>query len=279
MPVKHLIRQTANEFMALYNYCWPADFELKIDGRVLPTQYRASPTVNETDYSKLSQQLANVSPMTPLPTVLACRDLPSVPGRPTLKLEWQEREAEGVEIEVNEGRATVQKSLRLEETWLRWRHPEAGACLLLLFAHEMESRVDFVCDGALVDTLQLPWRSPPSKVLGQEIHMNQCKVGLRVILPVTTDELDLSHFKVREAQGVVDKCFPGLKEIIKETARICLDQDKNFHFRFFPRAESSSKETFYRLAGYLSGLELMNPLARKMFHSELQALITSVEGF
>jgi hypothetical protein len=276
MPLKHLLRQTASEFMALYNYCWPATISITIDGRLMPTQYRDSPNATETDYKKLSPQIANSSYSTPLPTTLVCRDLSANPGRPLLDIPWRDAWGETRPLQVGTGEAWCQNNLRVEEIWIRWRVPQPGGYLLLLFAHEMLSRVDFVCDGAVVDSVDLPWRTKPSTILGQEIHQNQFKVGLRVVLPVTTDELDLSHFGVRDSARLAEEHMNVLRAAITEAVELCLSQHADFSFRLARRHASKVAEAGSLVSGVLLGIEFLRPISKSSFKSELEDLLVSL---
>jgi hypothetical protein len=281
MPLKHLIRRTADEFMAVHNYCWTCPVPLKVDGRFLECRYRTSPKPGETSAIKLSTQYAVSSPTQAKPSGLVRRSVPALPGRPELELEWAE--AVGTFETFSHGPVEVRqkKHVYFEDTWMTIPGAEGvrpGGYLVVLFAHQMESQVEFYCDGARVDCHPLPWGSENMKVFGKEIPQNAFKVGIRVLLPVTIEELDLSHFRVRDIKGLVDSYSPTLKLLIKDSAEICLARGDEFSFRFAPRPDSSAGKLGSGLMAAVMKAHIPVQIMKKQgFKGELKSLLASLE--
>ena len=281
MPLKQLIQRTADEYLALHKYCWSCPVPLKVDGRPLECRYRYSPAPDETNVFKLSQQLAITSPNVPKPTVLLCREIELPPDRPTMELNWPRGVGTHENFLHGEVLAERKKEVLLEDTWIRvpLKDQQAGGgFLLLLFGTQVESEVEFYCDGARVDCLELPWRSRAKKLGGKEIPQNAYKVGLRILLPVATEELDLSHFKVRDKEETLKKSFPHLKQLIRDSVELCIEQGPNFKYLMAPRPDSSAGKVGSALLGAVMRVHLPLRLAGKIvFKSELKSLLDSLD--
>lgn len=281
MPLKQLLQRTADEYLALHKYCWSCPVPLKVDGRPLECRYRYSPAPDETSVIKLSQQLAITSPNVPKPTVLLRREMKRPPDRPMMELNWPRGVGAHENFLHDEVLAERKKEILLEDTWIRIPLREGtppGGYLLLLFGHQVDSEIEFYCDGARVDCLVLPWKSGRSKVGGIEIPQNAYKIGLRVLLPVTTEELDLSHFKVRNKEKILEQSFPDLKQLVRDSAELCAEQGKNFKYVMAPRPDSAAGKVGSALLGAVMRVHLPLRLAGKMvFKSELKSLLKSLD--
>lgn len=277
MPVKHLLRRTAEEYMAIQNYAWACPIPLKLDGRVLETRYRPSPLLGEERFLELSQQMTQTSSLGTLPVALAVRE---IPGPLPLSINWHRVPSDARLLHHDEQAISLKKLVYLGETWLTWSAKpgqEVGGYLLLLFSNEMESRIEFLCDGAVVDTYPIQWRSKPFKVLGIEAKQNAFKVGVRVIYRVSSEDLDLSHFKVRNAEEKAREFMPQIREAIRETAAFCLENGKDFRHRFGPRPRhglqkvtATAISTFVRIH---PGFALMQKYG---FQNDLKSLLKSL---
>ena len=94
------------------------------------------------------------------------------------------------------------------------------ARLLLLLGSELDSRVEFLWDGAIIDTLPLPWNSSRLKMMGYRVPQNEGKLGLRVVVPVGSESVDASHFKVRDKETLLTRLLPNLAEDVLESLRV-----------------------------------------------------------
>lgn len=281
MPLKHLLRRTAEEFLAVSSYCWPCPVPLKVDGRYLGNHYRSSLPFTGAGYGEINQQFSNTSPTQPLPTLLARVELERVTECPELPIAWPPEPADTVETNLNGYPARYQKKTYLGDTWLVCRLPREespGGYLLLTFAHEMDSRVEFVCHGSVCGFHPLPWRSKPTQILGMELPQNTAKIGLRVLLPVPTSDLDLSHFAVREPEAVIARLAPNLKERLGEVVQFCQERKEDFHFRLAPRPDSGVGKVASAVLSTVTQLHPMLRLFIKHNHrSDLNSLQRSLD--
>lgn len=281
MPVKHLLRRTAEEFMAVQNHCWCCPVPIRLDGRLLEFRYRPGPAPGEMSFLKLSQQMGTSSPLSPLPNVIVRRELDLGPGQAHLELPWAEDFGPREHSQSTLGDVSAKKTVHLEENWLSISLPvgeRVGGCLLILYGMELESRIEFLCDGAVVDTAPLPWQSKRTEVMGRHLPQNAFKIGVRVLLPVSTEELDLSHFSVREAESLAASRQLELRRIIQETVQYCLDQRATFRFRYAPRPTSALKTVSSTVIGTLVNLHpAFYIMIRTSFKSELNSLLKAVQ--
>jgi hypothetical protein len=279
MPVKHLIRRTADEFMAIHSYCWPCPIPLRIDSKPLETRYVPCPDMNE-DAGFIEQAVgaSHLATYKVRPTVLVKRNLK---GDVPLQVRWEDDPGEVIE-EAHAGHAiTLKRRTYFGQTWMNYsKDPDAtsGGCLLLLFGAQMESRIEFLCDGVVVDTHALPWSSKDFVVMGNKVPVNQFKVGVRVLLPVLSSQLDLSHFRVREKEEIVKIWEPPIRETLRETCEAVLKHADKFKPDFVNQPKNLLGKA---LAGYFRFLTTLHPvfyyLTRNGFRKEVGSLLSDLE--
>ena len=280
LPVSQLLRRTANEFLAVFRYCWPCPIPLTVDGRPLEPRYVPSSLPSEGDSTAHNFSSAQSS-VSPIPGALVRRDFRVFDGLPSLSIPWPADKGKMREAQFGTYGIRVKKVMYGGQTWLSWPLPageETGGVLFLLFGRLMESRVEFVCDGAVVDTCPLPWGTARLKVLGRDVTMNQFKVGVRVMLPVDHTELDLSHFGVRGKEEIVRDWEPRLRELLRETAEAVL----HFAGEFKPRlAREPSHLVARAVEGYLNFVISIHPVFYYLrtygFRKEVRSLLESLE--
>ena len=168
-----------------------------------------------------------------------------------------------------------------EETWISWSPQEeqlAGIHILLLFAGEMESKIDYICDGVVVDQHLLSWTSSRLRVLGKSLPQSSAKVSLRVLVPVRRSDLDLSHFKVRREVEPIDELLPFLRVKIVETIHCALEMmeqlDLNFSKRLGGTLLAKARDEFVRKLPYLG--KMNDSMKRNAVTMELNSLLKSL---
>jgi len=277
MPLMKLVNRTADEYMAVHSYCWPSPVPVAVDGRIVGNGYRPAPAVNEDRYGEISLGYASSSKVVGLPVVLARRELQAPPGRPPFRIDFLKENQcrphpENREIELSD-------RLYFGRTFMKWDLPEGpvGAYLFILLFSEMDSRVDFVCDGAVVATHPLPWSSFRLSLFGQSIPQNQYKVGVRLVVPVQTGELDLSHFAIRDSEEFQEKLADFVHQPLLETLKELRLRLKETDAMIVPPDRESSFEQ--GLVTLIRGLQRLagQGIWSRVLQKEMNSLIKSVE--
>lgn len=276
-PVGQLIKRTADEFMVLHNYCWSCPVPLYIDGRPLEKRYVPGPSLREENFFDRAAAGSHLSSAYKVrPVILVKRALE---GKTPLELLWEDDQGTFEEVEAEGESLHLKKHVYFGQTWIDWplRDKKAGGYLLLLFGAQVTSRIEFLCDGVIVDSHPLPWASKNIKVFGKEVPVNQFKVGVRVLLPVNSSQLDLSHFRVRNLEEIVEKWQPILQDYLDKTCSVALKHSKKFKANLVNQPTNMLGRA---LSGYLSFLTKVHPilhyLSTKGFRKELESLRESV---
>jgi hypothetical protein len=130
----------------------------------------------------------------------------------------------------------------------------------------MEPRIDFVCDGAVVDTHPLEWSS------------STFKLGICLIAPVGYSELDLSHFKVRNKTALARNLAHQALEPLKEMLHLLLDQVGSLDFTLAPRPDSRAGVVG---SGLARGVLALQPIfrfgMRASIKYELETILRSLQ--
>lgn len=277
-PVKHLIRRTADEFLAVHSYCWPCPIPLNVDGRPLENRYVPSvPIQGDAGFVQQAMGASHLSTYKVRPALLAKRPLS---GELELYLPWPEDPGEVELVQLSEQTVSLKKRTYFGQTWMEYESPESsapGCYLLLLFGAQMESRVEFLCDGVVVDMHELPWASGKLTVLGKEVPVNQFKVSVRVLLPVESSRLDLSHFRVREKEKILALWEPRIRAALKETCEAVLQNAGKFKPDFANQPTNLLNRVW---AEYFRILATVHPifyyLTRHGFRKEVKSLLESL---
>lgn len=282
MPLGHLAQRTADEFLAVYSYCWPCPVPLKVDGRPMVSRYRDSLGLSDNSLGDLTRQFAITSPLQPLPSLLARVAIRGAEGGPPMSISWPREEGAYEYFAWQDREVTLKSQVRLEETWLSadiTGEEGSQAYIVVAFGHLMPSRVEFLCDGAVCGFHPLKWRSAETKFLGMTVHKNNLDVGLRVLVAVTPQDLDLSQFGVREPERLLATRFPHLREQIIEVVKLCQERSRDFRFAFGPRPDSGAGRIGSKLISFLSSMHpALKPMVRNWFRSGLETLLESLEA-
>lgn len=276
-PVKHLLRRTADEFMAVQSYCWTCPIPLFLDGRRLENRYVPSLALDEDGIVQRAFAASHLGSYEVRPVVLAKRELS---GRLPLWVRWEEDPGKTEECEFEGHTLTLKRRAYFGQTWLNWPDPEGGptgAVLLVLFGAQRESRIEFVCDGAVVSHERLPWSSANLRFMGKSLPANQFKVSLTVLVPVTAEELDLSHFNVRGRDERREHWKTRLAEPVTQTCEAILANSK----KFWPELTTQPESVLSKItSGYMRMFMAIHPvfvyLRTHGFRRELKSLLRSV---
>lgn len=281
MPLGQLAQRTADEYLAVHSYCWPCPVPLKVDGRPMVSRYRDSLGLSDNSLGDLTRQFAITSPMQPLPSLLARIAIQGTKDGPLMSILWPVEKG-AYEYFTWQGQdVTLKRQVHLEETWLSADisgQEGSQAHIVIAFGHLMPSRVEFLCHGAVCGFHPLKWRSAETKFLGMTVHKNNLDVGLRVLVAVTPQDLDLSQFGVREPEQLLATRFPHLREQIMQVVHLCLDRADKFRFAFAPRPDSEAGWLGSQLLTFLSNLHpTLKSMVRNWFRSGLESLLESLE--
>ena len=276
-PVKHLVRRTADEFMAVQSYCWGCPVPLLLDGRPLEARYVPSLALDEERYIQRGMAAGHLSSYKVRPVLLVKRELP---GYPTFSIPWDEDDGSRTEVDYQGHRLRLKKRTYFGQTWLDWPAPQSdgiGAYLLLVFGGQLESRIEFVCDGVVVSHEQLPWSSGKTTLLGTELPVNQFKVTVKVLLPVSARDLDLSHFNVREKDELSKKWEEPIRKAIEQACEAVLANAGSFWPELTPQPQSFVGRVF---SSYFRLMMAVHPMAvylrTRGFRKEIGNLLESV---
>lgn len=203
--VSHLLRGTADEHMALLTRCWASPVPLRIDGKLLDTRYD-SPLMFRGTVSHLGNRYSRKQILPRLN--LSLKYYPPQEGKPALKPDRFGGSSRR-EIETSEGeKAFLQKPVYLDGRFFEWAYERDSAGMVLINPLGMwrRSAIYFVQDGALVQRVPISLR-PPIKILGFELKSDPLEgatgeQGVEcLVVPVDFNDLDLSHFKLRDAEA------------------------------------------------------------------------------
>lgn len=228
----HLIRNTAEEYEAVAERCWTCPIPILLDGRPLPRGYDSpllrgllnTPGEVLLQYEKSRVNLATFC--------VGVRQIPPLPHRPTLA--------------ALESRAELKVPVLKNGTFLRWPdegHP-IGAALTVQAYRQCGHRIDFVWDGAVVASQELPLEvaSPSYVLINPRIFQIKWEhhVGLRLIVGVQGEELDLSQFEVREKAQLTEQLLQEVRLPLVELLEELLKKvDQLYYFPLTPRGSKA----------------------------------------
>ena len=199
LPVRYLVKGTASEHSELVSRCWTSPIPITIDGKRLDTRYD-SPLMYSGTVSRLVEiQGRNLRQLVPRMN-LYLRYLPVKEGRPGIPKSEFGREG-SIRFQCEDGLALLmQKPVFLEGRFLEWDcdGKQAGAVLMAPSAVGHKRYLFFVHDGVVVQRAEILISQPKKKFLG--LSFDQHNGGESFLLPVDFDDLDLSQFKVKEAE-------------------------------------------------------------------------------
>lgn len=278
IPVKHLVRRTADEFMAVQSYCWASPVPIHLDGRPLETRYVPCPALNDDSFMERALGATHLSSAKMRPVILAKR---SLDGPSILSIPWEQDPGPVDDVSFEGHPIQLKRRAYFGQTWMEWPLADnrtSGGYLLILYGPQMASRIEFVCDGVVVDVHPLPWSSKVLKVMGKELTANQFKVGVRVLLPTSSDQLDLSHFSVRGKEQIAKDLESELRDALRQTCQAILKHASQYK----PQMINPPKNILHRfMGGYLQFLMTVHPvlyyLTRHGFRKEVQSLLDSTK--
>lgn len=225
-PLTQLIKQTVEESDALKARCWVCPIPISVDGRHLDRGYdlpnaghlEHSPTGVLRSYTSVERSM-----------VTACLglwplDWPSYQARiPYQTRPWPlQLGAEGPDIA---------KPVYLGETFLRWACPGesvSGAIAVVSGARELGAWVHFVLDGAVVAAHKIPsWGQELSGFFAAMINSSP-NLGVKIILGIEPEDLDLSQFAVRELE--LERLARSLRPEVEALANAILGRLGDFYY-------------------------------------------------
>lgn len=219
--VVDLARQVSDEYSALVSRCWCMSVPLEIDGQPL------APSIPHPQMRHLSD----------------CQQVGCPVDRHLLGdqwLAWRPLRVEGPELTIPTGRSPgeeiepgVYRSQRVRsgKFFLEWEsHPETNAALFVSFAAVASPGIDFICDGAVVDTYDLPYARPlQGKEKALLKHQRQA-TSFRLFIPVGAEQLDLTGFQVKEKEKFAQRLLDELRPRIRETLSTLEEQLPDYQF-------------------------------------------------
>ena len=164
------------------------------------------------------------------------RQIPVLPGRPVLA--------------ALESRAELNKPVYKHGTFLRWEHEgdTIGAALTLQAYYGCGHRLDFVWDGAVVASHELEHQvAKPKYLLTDREH----HVGLRLIFAVSSEEVDLSQFELRDKARLANQLLEQVKAPLLELLQGILKRLPELYY--LPFSSYSSKAYGLGLGAYALG--------------------------
>lgn len=222
-PVSHWLQNTADEYEAVCSRCWPCPIPVLLDGKPLE---RGSVSLLQKEVAKTPMGVLAQYERSRQSVLFAClsaEELPSLPDRPPLPT----RLPEG---------PPLRKPVPRGETFLlrRQAESEVGGCVALWSWDGCSSAMVFVCDGAVVSTHTLPWNPPRRKFLGIPGARNH--FGVRFLFPVSSEELDLSHFEVRNREQLVSELLEyGVPVALSGIERVLAELPSFYYLPLKPR--------------------------------------------
>ena len=214
--VYHLAKQTLEEFDAVRSRCWASPIPVYLDGREMDRGYFQvkAGKIEENPWNVLMRHEKSRNH-----GVIGGLGVMGVPARAdSPHLPYPLKEIAGDK----DGQPySIDKPLYRETgCFLRWQPPEGQkvATVVAIYSdYKAESSVDYVLDGALIKRFPLPeLNSEPRKILGISTGRKH-DVGVRVVVPVTPEQLDLSQFNLREpnVRQIIIESLPFLREMIE----------------------------------------------------------------
>lgn len=253
--VSQLVKETAEEYEALYRRCWPCPIPIIIDGKPMLRGYGLvnAGYIEESPWQVLlsyeNSRRSSVS------AVLAKTGVPAALGHLTLPF----REAMGPDSPPQ-----VTKPVYRGTAFLSWPEGSEDCRAAIVLESDLKAKdyVDYVLDGAVVERVPMNLHHAKSsflgiKVMGLGIAQQVC---VRFVVPIRPEELDLSQFAVRErsAKDDVASVFPAFESLIDEVLA------KMSEFWYIPMSPSQAR---------LTGASLSVPLVGSLLATKGVALI------
>ncbi len=225
--VYHLAKQTLEEFDAVRSRCWASPIPVYLDGREMDRGYfqvKAGKIEDNPWYVLMRHEKSRNY------GVIGGLGMMGIPSQAdSLHLPYPLQEI----LENKDGLPyTLDKPFYKESgCFLRWHRPEnqkTGMVVAIYSDYQAESSVDYVLDGALVKRFSLPeLNSEPTRILGFSTGREH-DVGVRVVVPVAPEQLDLSQFNLREprVRHALEDSLPYLQEMVATLKQ----QRKNFWY-------------------------------------------------
>lgn len=218
--VSQLAKQTVEEYDAVRQHCWVCPIPVVVDGQKLETGYDVveGGRLPETPFQVLArydnERHALCACLGIRPLAATSLSSPEIPYLLTPLLTPREKEAGG-EIAIHSPVFWGQRFM----SWppLIGERPRAVVALLS-GATAAHSKVDFVLDGAVVDSHPLEaWLLPPPKRIFARSLRARHLVGVRLLAGVEARDLDLTQFKVRQPDlaTLMDLAAAPLLEMIE----------------------------------------------------------------
>lgn len=223
-PVSHLARSTVEEINCLDGRCWYSSVPIKVDGRTLPRQLAQELFwYHQETVSSVLRRYSNHHKY--YRCVLATRafelegrpDLACLPLPPAGKLCKRL------------GAVTYTYPSFLYGHYAVWDAPERFQAIVCLALQERsEVRVEFLLDGVRVDEVVIREGLHPAG-LGRLVE-HYVRAGLRLLVAVRPDEVDLSHFKVRDGENLARELLQRSLPVIKDTFATLSDNFRHLHY-------------------------------------------------
>jgi hypothetical protein len=235
-PVSQLLKGTAEEHSELVSRCWPSPIPIRIDGKLLQTGY-GSPLMHQSSSSRYKrlQQRHQFSP----PSVnVYMRYLPPEPEQAILPR--PELPGKRQTVEAGEHVVHIRRPVYENETYLFWDTPgEIGGVLLAAVGLHKSGVLCFLHDGVLVQKVGMKFYEPWFKLFGKKLIKIPLAGGECYLHPVSSKDLDLSQFAVRDAAKKRAELMKKILPYIYETDDLFIATLK--HFYFIPASEKKSK--------------------------------------
>jgi hypothetical protein len=211
--VYHLAKETVEEFNAVRSRCWSSPIPIFLDGKDMDRGYGLveAGKVETSPWEVLMKHERSRNSV--VKAVLAVASLPT--QHEELSLPFNQHFSETAE-------PIIGKPLYKGDTFLQYPPTEhrSAAVVVLTSGFNAPTCVDYVLDGAMVFREDLELEISQTKVFGIEISGKPC-MGIRLVVPVGPEALDLGQFKVRdtnprEVAASCVACVRGLARVLVE---------------------------------------------------------------
>jgi hypothetical protein len=220
-PVKRWVLGNASEHLALLTRCWTCPVPIKVDGRLLDTRYDSplmayNPTLPSGQQKRSARMLfpsccfalGYLKPVSEL-------TLPKLDGWPG------EPDTTTVSVGQNKVRRADQVFLGGRFLELDWPHELTGGAVCLHFGHLFSSKIFFVQDGVVIDSVPFTLRNSKRRFLGLESR-DRPNMAYTVVVPVSCSDAGVSHFSVsnlaKRRDEIIQSSFAALFDLVEATA-------------------------------------------------------------
>lgn len=253
--VSQLVKETAEEYEALYKRCWICPIPIIIDGKPMP---RGFGIVNAGYIEESPWQVVlsyENSRRSSVSAVLAAIGVPSDSGDLTMAF----RKVMGPHHPPQ-----VTKPVHRGSTFLTWPEGPKDCKAVIVIECDLKANdyIEYVLDGAVVERVPLNVHHPKTTIFGIKITGlgTAHRVCVRVFMPVHPNELDLSQFAVRErcTKDDMASIFPTFQALTDEVMAKISD------FWYIPMSPKQSK---------VAGASLSLPIAGGILATKGAALV------